>query len=608
MNYKILGIVLVLIFGTSLKASVSKSYYSNADSSIVVCIKSENVSSNLDDGKVVCVPIKNSKDSICYYWEFTGNGINDTAYKSVREGVPFNLIVYNKNGDSLKIQHSVIASAINEKLSAVMTPLVNAMSTFIFWDPFEAMGMHDGFIKDENGVVAKHKNGDPIKKNIPFVVVWLIVGAIFFTIRTKFINIRGLKYSVGLLRGKYADTNEAGEVSHFQALTTALSATVGLGNISGVAIAVVLGGPGAVFWLIVAGFLGMTSKFVECTLGVKYRNIKDGVVSGGPMYYLSKGFADKGYKNLGKILAVTFAILCVGGSFGGGNMFQANQAFAQVQNMFPAMAGEGFAFGIFLAILVGVVIVGGIQKIANVTDKLVPVMCGLYIVFALIIIGMNFSNVGLAFSKIINGAFSPDALKGGFIGVLIIGFKRAAFSNEAGVGSAAIAHSAVKTNRPVTEGLVALLEPFIDTVIICTMTGLVLIFTGFDENVADGVTGSQLTSMAFGSVFPWFTWVLLITIFLFAYSTMISWSYYGLKAWEYLFGASKKSEITYKLIFLVFVVIGSSVELGSVLDFSDLMILGMAFPNMIGMYFLFPVVLKELKAFIADVKSNKIKE
>lgn len=605
-NKFLLSLIFLLVFTSLSNAAEQKKYYANKDSSIVVALYTDNPTNKLDDGKVICVPVMpGSKDSLCYYWQFSSNGISDTAYHSVREGVPFNLMVYNTKGDTLKIMHSVIPNAINEKLSAVMTPVVDALAFVIFWDPFEALGLHDGLIRDEQGNILRHKNGDPKKRNIPFVVFWLIAGAVFFTIRSKFINITGLKYSIGLLRGKYADSDEKGEVSHFQALATALSATVGLGNIAGVAIAVVLGGAGAVFWLIVAGFLGMTSKFVECTLGVKYREIKNGIVSGGPMYYLSKGFAEKGWAKTGKVLAVVFAILCVGGSFGGGNMFQANQAFAQVKTMFPEIADGGFYFGIFLAILVGVVIIGGIQKIAKVTDKLVPIMCGMYIVFALIIIGMNFENVGLAFTKIIQGAFSPDALKGGFIGVLIIGFKRAAFSNEAGVGSASIAHSAVKTNRPVTEGLVALLEPFIDTVVICTMTGLVLIFTGFDGGGPNGETGSELTSLAFGSVFPWFTWVLLITIFLFAYSTMISWSYYGLKAWEYLLGDSKWSVFSYKFIFLLFVVIGSSVELGSVLDFSDLMILGMAFPNMIGMYVLLPVVLKELKTFLTDVKSKK---
>ncbi|MCB0478855.1 MAG: amino acid carrier protein [Crocinitomicaceae bacterium] len=453
------------------------------------------------------------------------------------------------------------------------------------------------------------ENGQPVSTSVPLIVVWLILGAVFFTVRMKFINIRGFKHAIHLVSGKYDDpSHDHGEVSHFQALTTALSATVGLGNIASVAIAISVGGAGATFWLIVAGLIGMSSKFVECTLGVKYRKINEkGEVSGGPMYYLSQGLAKRGLGGLGKALAAIFAILCIGGSFGGGNMFQANQAFAQVNEQFSIGDGTGWIFGVFLAIAVGVVIIGGIKSIAKVTDKIVPFMVIIYVTFALIIIFMNIGNIGGAFTQIFQGAFNPDAVKGGIIGVLVIGFQRAAFSNEAGVGSASIAHSAAKTDEPVSEGIVALLEPFIDTVIVCTMTSLVLIFTGYAED-PQGLTGAKLTSAAFTQEFAWFSWVLTLAILLFAFSTMISWSYYGLKAWTYLFGESKAADYTYKSIFLVFIVIGSSIGLGSVLDFSDMMILGMAFPNILGLFIMSGEVANDLKLYLARVKSGEIRK
>ena len=459
----------------------------------------------------------------------------------------------------------------------------------------------------ENKAVLTNPNGSAKTADIPFIVVWLVLGALFFTIRFKFINFKGSIHAIRLVRGVYDNPdNKSGEVSHFQALTTALSATVGLGNIASVAIAISIGGAGATFWMILAGLLGMASKFTECTLGVKYRQIDDkGVVSGGPMYYLSEGLKKKNLAVLGKILAGVFAVLCIGASFGGGNMFQANQAYAQVADTF-GVQGSGLYFGIILAGLVGVVIIGGIKSIARVTDKIVPLMVGVYVLTAIVIIGMNFTMVDEAFSQIINGAFSPSALKGGVIGVLIIGFQRAAFSNEAGVGSASIAHSAVKTDEPVSEGTVALLEPFVDTVLVCTMTSLVLIFTGFAADPG-GLTGAELTSSAFSREIPWFKYVLSLAIILFAFSTMISWSYYGLKAWTYIFGESRRSKFMYQGLFLIFVVIGATVGLGSVLVFSDMMILGMAFPNIIGLIILSNEVNVDMKDYYYRVKAGIIK-
>ena len=492
---------------------------------------------------------------------------------------------------SILITNSAFAEEhknLGDRINDFFVPIVDVIAMFIFWDPISAMGFDIG-------------------TSIPIVVVWLVFGALFFTIKMNFINVRAFKHAIDLVRGKYDDPNDEGEVSHFQALATALSATVGLGNIAGVAVAITVGGPGATFWMIVAGLLGMSSKFVECTLGVKYRVVNEnGEVSGGPMYYLKNGLAKYGYGNIGKVLAVLFAILCIGGSFGGGNMFQANQAYAQLSGQFPMLSGNGPMFGFLLAILVGTVIIGGIKSIARVTEKIVPFMAVLYVAAALVILVVNFSDIGNAFAMIFKGAFAPSAAFGGFIGVIIQGFRRAAFSNEAGVGSASIAHSATKTNEPVSEGIVSLLEPFIDTVVICTMTALVIIVTGMSG--VQGVEGAQLTSQAFESVISWFPYVLVVAIFLFAFSTMISWSYYGLKSWTYLFGSSKKSELVYKLIFLIFIIVGSSVKLGAVLDFSDMMILAMAFPNILGLLILSGEVKIDLKEYLNKVKSGVIKK
>ncbi|PQJ21022.1 sodium:alanine symporter family protein [Tenacibaculum sp. SG-28] len=466
-----------------------------------------------------------------------------------------------------------------------------------------------------------------------WVLFPLILGATYFTFYFKFINFTGIKTSVNIVRGKYDDIDHhesmavagdpapggdiprtmavedhEGEVSHFQALTAALSATVGLGNIAGVAIAVSIGGAGATFWMIVAGLLGMASKFVECTLGVKYRDIEaDGTVYGGPMYYLTKGLKNK---TLGKVLAVLFAIFVVGGSFGGGNMFQVNQAFQLVENITGGEAsfihGKGWLFGIIMAVLVGIVIIGGIKKIAKVTDKIVPFMVAIYVAASLFVIFANFSMIGDAFAQIFNGAFSPEGVAGGAIGVLVQGFRRAAFSNEAGVGSASIAHSAVKTKYAASEGMVALLEPFIDTVVVCTMTALVLIITGNVTSANSGLNDAQailLTSGAFESAISWFPYVLTIAVVLFAFSTMISWSYYGFQGWAYLFGRSKKMEYTYKVIFCIFVVIGSAASLGSVIGFSDAMIFAMMVPNMIGIVLLAPKVKEELDKYMKAIKS-----
>jgi len=498
---------------------------------------------------------------------------------------------------------------------------------------------------------------------IYWVLFPLILGAVFFTVYFKFINFSGIWRAIQVVRGKYEDIEKHGaemlygedgiangvdinkvdsledhldevsdeitidgdikdtirdessdgEVTHFQALTAALSATVGLGNIAGVAIAVSVGGAGATFWMIVAGFLGMASKFVECTLGVKYRDVgPDGTIYGGPMYYLTKGLKSMGLAGLGKVLAVLFAIMCIGGSFGGGNMFQANQAAQMVENITGGadsfMYGYRWVFGLLMAIFVGIVIIGGIKSIAKVTDKIVPFMVVIYVGAAVWVIIARYDMIGNALMQIIDGAFSPEGVAGGAIGVLVQGFRRAAFSNEAGVGSASIAHSAVRTKYPASEGLVALLEPFIDTVVVCTMTAVVLIITGNVNPENAGLADADailLTSNAFASVISWFPYVLTLAVVLFAFSTMISWSYYGYQAWAYLFGRTSRTEYTYKILFCIFVVIGSAASLGNVIGFSDAMIFSMMVPNMIGIVLLAPKVKKEMTKYMNAIKLKR---
>ncbi|MEO0911589.1 MAG: alanine/glycine:cation symporter family protein [Pseudomonadota bacterium] len=459
--------------------------------------------------------------------------------------------------------------------------------------------------------------------SFPWIVMWLVIAASVFTVYFGFIQVKGFMHSIALVKGDYSDPNDAGEVSHFQALATALSGTVGLGNIAGVAVAVGIGGPGATFWMILAGLLGMASKFTECTLGVKYRNeYPDGTVSGGPMYYISKGFKEKNLPG-GGILAILFSVFCILGALGGGNMFQANQAHAQI----AGIVGDypGWITGLIFAAIVFAVIVGGLKSIASVTEKVVPFMGIMYVAAALIILLVNFDQIGWAFGQIFAGAFTGLGVAGGFVGALIQGFKRAAFSNEAGVGSAAIAHSAVRTKEPVTEGYVSLLEPFIDTVVICTMTALVITISGqllIDETTGnyilneagsaiatvDGNSGVALTSAAFATGFSWFPYVLAIAVILFAFSTMISWSYYGLKAWTYLFGEGQTTELIFKVIFCIFIVIGAAASLGPVIDFSDAAIFAMAVVNITGLYFLMSVVREELASYVGRLQSGEIKK
>ena len=489
-------------------------------------------------------------------------------------------------------------SSIDDSINAVMEPVTDAIMKVIFFTVPVGGGME-----------------------VPFVLIWLLAGATIFTVYNRFVNLTAFRHALDVVRGKFDDPNHKGEVSHFQALTAALSGTVGVGNIAGVAVAVSLGGPGATFWMIVAGLLGMSSKFVECTLGTKYRQVNsDGSVSGGPMYYLRDGLAMQNKKGLGAVLAALFAVACIGGSFGGGNMVQINQATSQLIAVTGGEAsmfyGNGWMFGVAMAVIVAAIILGGIKSIAKVTDKVVPLMVGIYILGALAVIFGNLSEVPTAFGKILAGAFNSDAMYGGIVGVLIQGFKRAAFSNEAGIGSASIAHSAAKTDEPVSEGIVALLEPFIDTVVICTMTALVIVISDYGMYDQAGVLASaksgelqaiKLTSSAFSQTLSWFPVVLSVAVILFALSTMISWSYYGLKAWTYLFGETKAMDITYKALFCVFVVVGSAISAQSVFDFGDAMIFAMCFPNVLGLYFMAKEVKEDLGDYMRRVKSGEIK-
>ncbi|GAB4125593.1 MAG: hypothetical protein Kow00104_10410 [Rhodothalassiaceae bacterium] len=470
-----------------------------------------------------------------------------------------------------------------------------------------------GFTVKASGIFLRSLDDGAV--GLPFIVIWLILGATFFTFRMRFINLRGFLQAIRIASGKYDNPEDPGEVTHFQALTAALSGTVGLGNIAGVAIAISVGGPGATFWMILAGLFGMSSKFTECTLGVKYRLIdNDGVVSGGPMYYLSRGLALRGHGRLGRVLAVIFAILCIGGAFGAGNMFQVNQSTQQFMNvMVPAIFGEGsfmdgkpWIVGAIYAFFVGLVIIGGIRSITQVTEKLVPLMAFIYLGAASVILFGNLEHIGDAFGAIFAGAFTSTGIAGGFIGVLVQGMRRASFSNEAGVGSAAIAHSAAKTTEPVAEGMVALLEPFIDTVVICTMTSLVIIITGMhlEAEISDGIA---LTSAAFASVISWFPYILSFAVLLFAFSTSITWYYYGERSFLYLVGTDrKKAEMVFKGVFLLVLIIGSSMQLTSVMDFADAMILAMAFPNMIGLYMMSGEVKRMLDSYIARIRSGEI--
>lgn len=447
--------------------------------------------------------------------------------------------------------------------------------------------------------------------DLPVVVLWLVIGAVFFTFYMGFINIKGFKHAIELVRGDYSDPNSKGEVSHFQALATAVSGTVGIGNIGGVAVAVTVGGPGATFWLIVAGFLGMSTKFVECTLGVKYRNeFDDGHVSGGPMYYLRQGFADRGMHGFGKFMGTFYAIGIFIGALGIGNMFQSNQAYVQLNGVTGgALDGYGWLVGLILAAVVFSVIIGGIKSIARVTEKVVPFMAIFYCLFAIIVILMNFSTIPQAIANIFTGAFTGEGVAGGALGAMIIGFQRAVFSNEAGIGSASIAHAAVKTNEPVTEGVVSLLEPFIDTIVICTITALVIGTAQVaDPSFAGEAKGVAMTSAAFEREFSWFPVPLAFAALLFAFSTMISWSYYGLKGWTYLFGEGEFGQTIYKIIFCAFVALGCVVQLGPILDISDALVFLICVPNILGLYFLAPIVKKEMNSYFARIKSGEIKK
>ncbi len=482
---------------------------------------------------------------------------------------------------------TVLANSIDESINAWMVPISKTVADIVFYS-VPVFGTQ-----------------------LPLVVVWLVLAAVFFTFYFNFLSISGFKHAFKIARGDYADKSHPGEVTHFQALATAVSGTVGIGNIGGVAVAISLGGPGATFWMVLAGLLGMSTKFIECTLGTIYRNHNaDGSVSGGPMYYLSKGFAEKGMAGIGRFLGGFYALGIVFGCLGIGNMFQSNQAYHQFVNVTGGesswFADKGWVFGILLAAAVGLVIIGGIKSIARVSARVVPFMAIFYCVGCLVIITMNYAALPFAFNAIFQGAFSPEGIGGGLVGVMIIGFQRAVFSNEAGIGSAPIAHAAVRTNEPVTEGYVALLEPYIDTVVICSMTALVVITTFYYQpDFNAGLDGIQMTSAAFERNISWSPYLIAIAGLLFAFSTMLAWAYYGLKGWTYLMGERGHSELLFKLMFCTFVVIGCSIQLTSILDISDALVFLICVPNIIGLYVLAPRVKQELHSYQQKIKAAK---
>jgi AGCS family alanine or glycine:cation symporter len=488
----------------------------------------------------------------------------------------------------LAISVGAQAQGIDQQVEAVVRPLANALSAVVFFKV------------------------DLFDQPFPLIVLWLAVAAAFFTFYMGFINIRGFGLALRHVRGDFDDPKATGEISHFQAVATAISGTVGIGNIGGVAVAIVIGGPGAAFWLILAGFLSMSTKLVECTLGVKYRRINpDGSVSGGPMYYLEHYLTERGWPTCGKFLGGFYALSLVIGCFGIGNMFQSNQAYVQFviitggeQSFF---ADKGWLFGLVIAVAVALVILGGIKSIARVAARLVPFMAVLYIISALIIIAMSAEHLPGAIKLIFDNAFTVEGATGGMVGAMIVGFQRALFSNEAGIGSASIAHSAVKTNEPASEGLVSLLEPFIDTVVICTLSSLVIVTTAYPNALMDqGLEGIALTSASFAHHFSWAPYPLAVAALLFAFSTTIAWSYYGLKGWTYLFGEGRATQNIFKTVFCAFVALGCMIQLSAVLDFSDAMVFLIAIPNILGLYLFAPEVKREVNGYIARLKAQEI--
>lgn len=482
----------------------------------------------------------------------------------------------------------VSAESFDQQVEALVRPLANGLSDIIF---YKVMLL-----------------GQPF----PLIVLWLAVAAVFFTLYLGFINIRGFGLAIRHLRGHYHNPEANGEISHFQAVATAVSGTVGIGNIGGVAVAIVIGGPGAAFWLFIAGFLSMSTKLVECTLGVKYRRYNaDGSVSGGPMYYLERHLADRGAKRWGRFLGSFYALSLVIGCLGIGNMFQSNQAYVQFliitggeQSFF---ADKGWLFGLFIAATVAVVIIGGIKSIARVAAHVVPFMAILYIISALVIIGMGAEHIPATLRLIVSSAFNMESVTGGMVGAIIVGFQRALFSNEAGIGSASIAHSAVQTNEPASEGLVSLLEPFIDTMVICTLSSLVIVTTAYPNGLIDsGLEGIALTSASFAHHISWAPYPLAVAALLFAFSTSISWSYYGLKGWTYLFGEGRLTQLIFKAIFCGFIALGCMIQLSAVLEFSDAMVFLIAIPNILGLYLFAPEVKREVNDYMRRVKAGEV--
>lgn len=514
-------------------------------------------------------------------------------------------------------------SGIGERLNNALKKINVVLEKFLFFDLARGRIKIESVDREGNPIIDEDTGevGEaPVK--LPFIVMILAGGALFFTVWYRFINFRGFKHSIDVIRGKFDNPDDRGEISHFRALTSALSATVGLGNIAGVAIAIRVGGPGATFWMVLVALFGMSSKFSSCTLAQLYRQYNpDGTISGGPMYYLDLGLKAKGamWAPIGKVLAIMYAFMVMGGAIGGGNMFQANQSFEALYSTFSFIdGGEGAAathsyiFGIIMSIMVALVVLGGIRRIGAATSKIVPTMCGLYVLACLYIIVRNIGEVPAALSLIFKMAFTGNAFFGGLIGVLVTGVQRASFSNEAGLGSAAIAHAAAKTEEPVREGMVAMIGPFIDTCIVCLMTASVIVITGaWNDPALTESAGVAITTEAFRSGASWFPYILTLCILLFAYSTMISWCYYGERGWIYLLdhfnGSGLRTLTVFRIVFVLCVFIGAVADLGPVLSFTDMMILSMAFPNIVGSIMLAPEVLKKVQDYWGRYTSGEMK-
>ncbi len=623
-----LGMIVALLFTVtaSVQAQTPPDDESNADVTAVEGDVEGQIGVEVDASEPIAaqfaVVVEPSK-TLADHLDGAIGSVNNVIGTALFFDVSFGLLQYDaKDDDGNLVYEQVpeVAEDANGVRVALLDPELILLSPEDGSSPYRTSTEDDEVLRLNDAGEVAMVNGDVVLggPKLPFLVVFLGFGAVFYTLYHGFINIRGFTHAIDVVRGKFTKPGQLGDISPFKALTSALSATVGLGNIASVAVAISLGGAGALFWMVFLGIFGMSAKFHETTLAQIFRTQnEDGTISGGPMYFISRGFAEKGgiWVPLGKVLAAIFAVFLMCAALGGGNMFQANQAFEGFFTQFvqPMVAEESvdsarltasIGFGVLVSAMVAVVIIGGIRRIGTTTSIIVPAMAGLYITACLTIILLNISGIPEVIGNVFSEAFAMKSAAGGLLGVMMIGFQRAAFSSESGIGSSAVAHSAAKADEPVQEGFVASLEPFIDTVVICTLTALTVLVTGAAETTEGG---SAITIAAFKShpaLAGWFPYILAVCIMLFAFSTMISWCYYGERAWGYLFGL--KSVLAFRLIFVGFVFVGSVASLGSVIDFSDYLLLSCALPNIIGGIILAPRVKQELQTYWAKKKAGTL--